>query len=186
MTKQLQERAQAVVSGLKQMKEEEAYGKETGVLASLKHLVTPPKTNIQLNQTTHQLGQKMLDVKTETQKLKEYGDELYAKRVFDSGNSAQKFAKLSSGGVLSQVVTELQKDQGSQPAFYMINANVTPTRGHTVAIHAASHPRLLDANSCEFAFDSMTTLYGFLNDYWQIYDRVGYGAAKVEIFRFDV
>jgi hypothetical protein len=83
------------------------------------------------------------------------------------------------------VVTKIQSDQGSQPAFYLINFNTSSTVGHTVAIHAGAAPRLLDANSCEFSFDSMATLYAFLADYWQIYERSGFAQATVEVMRFD-
>jgi hypothetical protein len=64
--------------------------------------------------------------------------------------------------------------------------NLNEDTGHTIAVHAAYRPRLLDANGCEFQFDCMDTLYQFMSDYWQIYKRCGFSNASVEVYRFEI
>ncbi|HXR37632.1 MAG TPA: YopT-type cysteine protease domain-containing protein [Terracidiphilus sp.] len=142
--------------------------------------------NLQDLQKIKLVKQEMVELTDKVKQLQTTGAKMYSKRVLETGNPNQEFTWLSKNLVLSQVVTEIQKDQGSQPTFYLVNVNISATQGHSIAIHAAAAPRLLDANSCEFSIDSMTTLYAFLADYWQIYERCGYQNARVEIFRFDV
>ncbi|HXR37630.1 MAG TPA: YopT-type cysteine protease domain-containing protein [Terracidiphilus sp.] len=180
----LDRRVEALEQKRLQLRAEIAYAQETGVLASAKHWFSPPMTKGQTAIATNALiKENAVRISDETQLYAESKD-IYPKYVFPSGNPSQNFAKLAGNLALSQVVTEIQNDQGNQPAYYMVN--MSDTAGHSIAIEAAASPRLMDANSCEFQFDSRTTFYAFLADYWQIYEKAGITSARVSIYRFDV
>ncbi|HXR37631.1 MAG TPA: hypothetical protein VN776_00980 [Terracidiphilus sp.] len=165
-------------------KAEVAYGKETGMMASIKHSVVAPKTTVEIDTAIQGLSKTSKELKAMKTQLEKDAGDMYASMVFATDSQAQRFEEMSQGLSLSRVVPEIRGDAGMHPTYYMIN--MTESSGHCIAVHAAYRPRLLDANGCEFQFDSMNTLYAFLQDYWQIYKRAGYASARVEIYRFGV
>ncbi len=184
---QLDVRRDALDKDINALQADSKYQKETGFLASIKHAVSPPMTIEQRSQGIASAKKRTAELQSEQSGLMADTEAMYTNRVFDSGSPNKKFKKLSGGLSFSQIGTTIQGDQGNHPAYYMINlAGDQADSGHCVAAHAAFHPRLLDANSCEFRFESMTTFYSFLSDYWQIYERAGYASTRSSLYRFDV
>jgi hypothetical protein len=177
-------RNKAFAEEVSNVKADRAYALETGFVADIKHSVIPPKTQAEITSAIQALSKAQQGLKDFAAQLQEETHGMYASMVFQTDSQSHKLEKLFESVTLADVVPKIRGDSGRHPAYYMVNMN--QAGGHCIAIHAAYHPRLLDANSCEFQFDSINTLYDFLGDYWQVYKRSGFAAARVEIYRFDV
>lgn len=166
------------------LKSDLAYAQQTGILASMKHSVTPPKSSAEIGNTIQSLLATKTDLDQRRALLNQDIENMYPSMIFDNANLANRFENLPGNATLAQVGTKILADSGKHPAYYMVNMH--ETSGHCIAIHAAYRPRLMDANGCEIQFDGMPTLINFLEDYWQIYRRAGFASANADIYRFDL
>jgi hypothetical protein len=177
-------RSAAARAQYQKLKSEAAYAKETGWLASAKQLFVPPMSPDKIGDAAGLLKVKLDSLDREHEALQAHEMNMYAGIVFPSGDATQKPHFLGGNLNFERLVSKIQGDEGSQPAYYMVM--MAEERGHCIAIQGAGHPRLLDANGCELKFESRTLLYAFLNDYWQIYKRAGYASPTLDLFRFEV
>lgn len=170
------------------LKEKEKYASQTGFFATVQHLFDPPMSSSQLQSADLALKKKIGETSVQITKLKDSGTELLASAVFDDPADYHKMTRVDRDLSQSLVGFWIQMDEGSQPAYYIINM-VHPGEaglGHAIAIHGAHRPRLMDANGCELQFASKTILYDFLDEYWKLYERFKMGDMKVDLYRYDI
>lgn len=170
------------------LKEKEKYASQTGFFAGVQHLFDPPMSPSQLQSAHLAIKQKTSETSARFAKLKDAGIELYAASVFDDPADYHRMTRVQNDSSLSFIGIWIQIDEGDQPAYYLINMIPPDGKGlgHAIAIHGAHRPRLMDANGCELQFASMATLYTFLDEYWKIYERFGFGEMKVDLYRYDI
>ncbi len=165
-------------------KSEQQRRKDPGVLYSWLGVGTAPISDTAFDARLQALTKKDVELNRQKQELEADTEKLYQEMVFDPGIGGNKFKRVDKDFPISEVGAKLQSDQGRHPAYYLIN--LKGDSGHSVAVHAAYRPRFLDANSCEFQFASMTKMYDFLTDYWEIYRRAGYGNGTSTLYRYQI
>lgn len=161
------------------------YAEEEGLFADIKHFISPPKPKKELEDQIKKLHSQSLRVKQRAARTLEKSDAILARGVFGTDGTFN-FSRVTGDVELLQIGSNIQYDQGKFPAYYLISLHGRSDNGHSIAVHAAYRPRLLDANGCELQFESMTTFYAFLADYWQIYQRTGYSTSRATIYRFNI
>jgi hypothetical protein len=165
-------------------KSENERRKDPGFMYSWLGFGTPPVSQFAINARLQVLDKKDAEIDQQKLALEQEVEQLYQEMVFDPGLGSNKFKCVEKGFPLAEVGVKVQGDQGRHPSYYLIN--LKGDSGHSVAIHAAYRPRFLDANSCEFQFASMNTMYDFLTDYWEIYRRAGYGNGTSTLYRYQI
>jgi hypothetical protein len=161
------------------------YAEEEGLIADVKHFFSPPKPKQQLDAEIRKMEARSIQLKARADKTLKKSDDILSVEVFGA-DGGYSFSREKANVQLLQIGPSIQSDQGLFPAYYMVIIAATGDDVHTIAVHAAYRPRLMDANGCELQFESMPTFYEFLADYWQIYQRAGYATSSATIFRFNI
>ena len=111
--------------------------------------------------------------------------EMQAGFVLDDKSDFHKFNSVASRVPFKEMRNKLPNYVAGKQGFYMMLLSYDAS-DHAIAFHVAYRPRLMDANSCEFLCPSMNVFDAFLNDYLEIYARMGYVGGTCGLLRYEI